>query len=94
MRKKRTTDLKDRRIKQKAESPWLQQPTCTFVQSATESVNQGSGSSHTKEVIDHRIILNRHQCEAPSSWVSIWVYIFIIGTSVNVGVGMGSVNIA
>ena len=40
---------------------------CTFVQSATESAAQASGSYHTKEVTDRRILAHCHRCETPSS---------------------------
>ena len=43
--------------------PSRQEPASTFVQSATESVAHESGSCHTKEVINRRILVHRHRCE-------------------------------
>ena len=58
---KRTTNLKDRRTKRKAESDCV----ATTGLHVCAKCNQVCNSSPTKEVIDRKILVRRHRCEFP-----------------------------
>ena len=81
---KRTTNFKDRRMKRKAESAFAATTVLTFEHKVqpSPSAARGSGSYHTKEVIDHRILVRRHRCVTQSSTTLTLLLLLVLVISI------------